>query len=100
MLFKVPDSINLFIEKYAGSLGNEKSRLIPLYMAGILFSPGKRTMTSLGRTVLSEQRRQHQSAYICHGYPCFAARNSLSVAFQLLHERILQGKHNRALNPE
>jgi len=58
MLFKVPNSIKLFIEIYAGKLGNEKSRLIPLYMAGILFSPGKRTMTSLGSSILSDQRHK------------------------------------------
>ena len=58
MLLKVPDSIKRFIEKYAGNPGNEKSKLLPIYMAGILFTPGKRTMTALGDTILTDRRHK------------------------------------------
>lgn len=58
MVIQVPESIKLFTECYLKNLGNGKSELLPLYMAGFILCPGKRTFTALGSTVFMEQRHK------------------------------------------
>jgi len=58
MVLRLPAMIKHFAEKYLADLGNSKSDLIPLYMAGFLLAPGKRSFTALGETVLEENRHK------------------------------------------
>jgi len=58
MVVRVPESIKQFAKKYLSNLGNSKSELLPLYMAGFLLGVGKRTYTTLGSTVFLEQRHK------------------------------------------
>lgn len=58
MIITVPDSIKQFAKKYLSKLGNNKSELLPLYVAGFLLGVGKRTYTTLGSTIFLEQRHK------------------------------------------
>lgn len=58
MVLKVPESIKHFAEKYFGHLGNDKPVLLPLYIAGFILCPGKKSLTSFGKLVVTEMRHK------------------------------------------